>query len=455
MINIKSDSRKVKDGDIFVALKGISSNGDDYVESAINNGATKIITESDNIYSVETIKVDDTRIYLTNYLKDNYSNILNDMNIIGITGTNGKTTTAYLIYQMLNKLNIKCGYIGTIGYYLEDKVCNLPNTSPDICEIYDMLVNAYENGYKSVVMEVSSQGLAMGRLDSIKFDYALFTNLTQDHLDYHKTMESYAEAKQQLFYNLKENGLGIINSDDKSNHYFKIGNYVEYGINNNDYKIEKYNLDYKISFSLNIKGNTYNIKSNLIGKYNMYNLVCAITLLNKMNIDINDIIKVCEYVSAPPGRTDIINYKNNLIIVDYAHTPDAMENIYNLVNEINKGSIYTVFGCTGDRDRTKRPIMMELATKNSKYVIYTSDDLHNEDFNRIVEDSINGITLNNYEVIMNRGKAIEKAITLLKENDILLILGKGHEEFIIVRDKKIPFNDKRYVENLLKEHINI
>ena len=215
MINIKSDSRKVKDGDIFVALKGISSNGDDYVESAINNGASKIITESDNKYSVETIKVDDTRSYLTNYLKDNYSNILNDMNIIGITGTNGKTTTAYLIYQMLNKLNIKCGYIGTIGYYLEDKVCNLPNTSPDICEIYDMLVNAYENGYKSVVMEVSSQGLAMGRLDGIKFDYALFTNLTQDHLDYHKTMENYAKAKQKLFYNLKENGLAIINSDAK------------------------------------------------------------------------------------------------------------------------------------------------------------------------------------------------------------------------------------------------
>ena len=455
MINIKSDSRKVKQGDIFVALKGISSNGDDYIESAIKNGASKIITESDNIYSVETIKVEDSRKYLVDYLKNNYGKYIDEMNIIGITGTNGKTTTAYLIYQMLNKLNNKCAYIGTIGYYLENKVCSLPNTSPDICEMYDMIINAYDNGYKNIVMEVSSQGLAMGRLDSIKFNYALFTNLTQDHLDYHKTMKAYAKAKQHLFYNLKENGLSIINSDDESNHYYKIGNYVQYGINNNDYKIEEYNLGYNINFKLNIKGNTYNVKSNLIGKYNMYNLLCAITTLHNMNIDIKDIINVVDNISAPPGRTDIINYKNNLIIIDYAHTPDAMENIYNLVNEINKGNIYTVFGCTGDRDRTKRPIMMRLATDNSKYVIYTSDDLHNEDFNRIVDDSINGINKNNYEIIMNRGKAIEKAMTLLKESDILLVLGKGHEEFIIVRDKKIPFNDKRYVEKLLKDKINI
>ena len=455
MINIKSDSRKIKPGDIFVALKGISSNGDEYILSAIKNGASKIITETDNTYSVETIKVDNTRKYLVDYLKENYGKYLDEMNIIGITGTNGKTTTAYLIYQLLNKLNIKCGYIGTIGYYLEDKVYSLPNTSPDVCEIYDMIINAYENGYKTVVMEVSSQGLAMERLNSIKFNYAVFTNLTQDHLDYHITMENYAKAKQKLFLNLKENGVGIINSDDKYKDYFMINNYVLYGFNNNDYKIEKYNLGYEMNFDLNIKGIIYNFKSNLIGKYNMYNLVCAIAVLHQMNIDINDITKITNLLQTPPGRTDIVNYNNNLIIIDYAHTPDAMENIYNLTSEIKKGKVYTVFGCTGDRDRTKRPIMMDLATTNSDYVVYTSDDLHNEDFNRIVEDSIKGIKKNNYEIIMNRGKAIEKAINLLKEKDILLILGKGHEEFIIVRDKKIPFNDKKYVESILKEFINI
>ena len=453
MINIKSDSRKIREGDIFVALKGISSNGEEYIESAINNGASKVVVDSNNIYSVETINVKDTRKYLVNYLVDNYSKYLNDMNIIGITGTNGKTTSAYLIYQMLNKLGIKCAYIGTIGYYLNKKIYSLPNTSPDICEIYDMLVNAYDNGYKTVVMEVSSQGLDMNRFESIKFDYGIFTNLTQDHLDYHITMENYAHAKQKLFTNLK--GIGIINSDDKYSSYFKIGNYVEYGFNNNDYKIVEYNLDYKINFKLNIKGKSYNVKSNLIGKYNMYNLLCAITLLDQMNIDIYDILRVAEFVTAPPGRVDIVNYKTNLIIIDYAHTPDAMKNVYDLVNEINKENIYTVFGCTGDRDRTKRPIMMQLATNNSKHVILTSDDLHNEDFNQIVSDTINNVEKNNFEVIQDRGKAIEKGISLLKEKDILLILGKGHEEFIIIKDKKIPFNDKNVVQKLIGVNVEV
>lgn len=454
MINIKTDSRKVLDGDIFVALKGIKSNGEDYINEELLSKVSKVIVESDNKYSKETIKVDDARSYLVNYLNDNYKKYLDDMNIIGITGTNGKTTTAYLIYQMLNKLNIKCAYIGTIGYYLDKKICNLPNTSPDICDIYDMIINAYDNGYKTIVMEVSSQGLAMNRLDSIKFNYAIYTNLSQDHLDYHKTMENYALAKQKLFNNLKDNGVGIVNSDDSYNNYFKINNYVLYGINNNDYKIEEYNLNNNIKFKLNINNNYYNFISKLIGKYNMYNLLAAISLLHQMNIDINKIIDVVKIVEAPPGRTDIINYNNNLIIIDYAHTPDAMENIYNLVKELKHNNVYTIFGPTGDRDRSKRPIMMNLATNNSKKVILTSDDLHDEEFNHIVTDTIEGITKNNYEVVMNRKTAIEKGINLLDDNDILLILGKGHEEFIIVKDKKIPFNDKKVVENLISIKVN-
>lgn len=455
MINIKSDSRKVKPGDIFVALKGISSDGDKYIDSAIENGAIKIIVDSDKKYDVETVKVEDTRKYLNDYLKDNYNKYLNDMNIIGITGTNGKTTSAYLIYQSLNKLGIKCAYIGTIGFYLDKKVCNLPNTSPDVCEMYDMLITAYDKGYKNIVMEVSSQGLAMGRLENIKFNYAIFTNLTQDHLDYHKTMENYAKAKQKLFYNLKDNGVSIINSDDSYKEYFEIGNVIYYGFDATDYKIENYNLGYKTTFNLNIKGKTYAFSSKLIGKYNIYNLVCAIATLSEMNIDINSIIGVVSSLTAPPGRMDIINYRNNLIIVDYAHTPDAMKNIYDTINEIKQGNIYTVFGCTGDRDRTKRPIMMDIACSNSKMAIITSDDLHNEEFDHILNDILCNNTKINYEVIKDRGKAIEKGISLLKDKDILLILGKGHEEFIIVKDKKIPFNDKKTVENLLSSYINI
>ena len=194
MINIKSDSRKINKGDIFVAIDGISSNGSDYIESAIKNGASKIVTKEGS-FSVETINVDNPKEYLTNYLKDNYNKYLDEMTIIGITGTNGKKTSAYLIYQALNLLGKRCAYIGTIGFYMEDKVCNLPNTSVDTCDIYDMLIKCYHDDYKCVIMEVSSQGLSYNRFDGLSFDYAIFTNLTRDHLDYHKTMENYVLAK--------------------------------------------------------------------------------------------------------------------------------------------------------------------------------------------------------------------------------------------------------------------
>jgi len=449
MINIKTDSRKVKKGDIFVALKGISSDGHDYIESAIKNGASKLIVEHGD-YDIDYEIVKDSRKYLNEYLKVNYKKYLDEMTIIGVTGTNGKTTTAYLIYQALNMLGKKCCYIGTIGYYLNKKVCNLPNTSPDICEIYDMIIRAYDNGYKYVAIEVSSQGLSYERFNGIEFDYAIFTNLTVDHLDYHKTMKNYALAKQKLFN--QNRGINIINVDDEYNDYFKINKYVTYGFNNSDYKI----IDYKLShdetfFKVEHDKKIYNIKSCLIGKYNIYNMLCAFIVLHLLEIDSDKIINIIPKLKCPDGRMDIIKYNSNSIIIDYAHTPDAMENIFKTVKELTKGNIYTVFGCTGDRDRNKRPVMMRLACSNSKYVIVTSDDLHDEDFNQIVNDMLKENNFNNYEICMNRGKAVKKAIDKLEENDILLILGKGHERFIIVKDKKIPFNDKEEVEKIINK----
>ena len=354
-------------------------------------------------------------------------------------------------YFTPGKLDIKCGYIGTIGFYLDKKICSLPNTSSDICDLYDMIITAYDNGYKNIVIEVSSQGLAYDRFETIKFDYAIFTNLTQDHLDYHKTMENYALAKKKLFDSLKDNGIGILNKDDSYYKYYVTKNTVYYGESGVDYKIESYSLGYKTSFKLNIKGNIYDINSNLIGKYNIYNLTASIALLNEMNLDINEAIKISSNLQAPPGRMDIVNFKDNLIIIDYAHTPDAMENIFKAVSKIKQGNIFTVFGCTGDRDRTKRPIMMNLAVQNSDRVIITSDDLHNEEFNHIVKDMLENNSNNNFEVIEDRKEAIRKGISFLQEKDLLLILGKGHEEFIIVKDKRIPFNDKKEVEKCLAE----
>ena len=453
MIKIKTDSRKVVPGDTFVALPGISSDGHDYIERAIENGASKIIAEHGS-YSVETIIVEDARNYLNELLDSEYGHILNDMTLIGITGTNGKTTSSYLIYQMLNKLNIPCCYIGTIGFYLEDKVRNLPNTSVDIADFYGLLIEAYEKGYKHAVVEVSSQGLSMGRFSGVKFDMVVFTNLTQDHLDYHGDMENYAFAKQQLFKQLKQYGKAIINSDDKYKDYYLLeeNNNITFGLNSGDYKINNYkmnSLNTVLSYSFN--NLEYETNTTLVGKYNLYNLLTGITVIHELGIDFDKINKVIPLISAPNGRMDKINYVNNTIIIDYAHTPDAIENIINTIKEVNEGNLYVVFGCTGSRDKLKRPIMTNLVLSNVDKAIITIDDPHDENPVDIVSDMLKDNNFNNYSVELNRGKAIRLGIDLLRNKDTLLILGKGHEEVIIIGDKRIPFNDKEEVLKYIDE----
>ena len=450
MINIKSDSRKIRPGDTFIAIKCEVNDGHKYIEKAIENGATKVIAEYGS-YDVETLIVPDTRKYLNNYLKENYNRYLDEMTIIGITGTNGKTTSSYLIYSALNKLGKKCAYIGTIGYYLDKKISNLPNTNPDICDMYDLIINAYDNGYRYVVLEASSHGLYNGRLEGITFDYAIFTNLTRDHLDFHITMENYAQAKQILFKKLKPNGIGVINIDDKYKDYFVNEKALTYGKGESDYQILNYeasNQNTIIDFKL--KNKNLKVVSPLLGEYNIYNLLCAVIIMDNLNVGLDEISNTIQSLACPPGRMDTVKYGTNSIIIDYAHTPDAMEHILNTVKKTTKGNIYTVFGCTGERDREKRPIMMDIATSMSSKVIVTIDDPHNEDVNQILDDMLKENKRNNYEICLDRGKAIEKGISLLKDKDILMILGKGHEEVIIYKDERIPFNDKKYVEQILK-----
>lgn len=449
MLNVQSDSRKIKKGDTFVAVKCEVNDGHQYIEKAIENGATKIVAERGS-YSVDTLIVDDTRKYLEEYLKENYNKYLDEMTIIGITGTNGKTTSAYLIYQALNCLGIKTAYIGTVGFFLNEKVMNLPNTSVDVCDTYDLFMKAYDSGYKTVVMETSSHALYNGRLKTINFDYGIFTNLTQDHLDYHITMENYALAKQILFKSLKKDGVAIVNNDDDYKNYFLLeqNKNITYGFNDSDYKISEVKMD---NHGSTFKLNELNIETKLIGRYNIYNLVDAIVLLKQMNISNNDIEKVVKELNPPAGRMDKIEYKSNSIIIDYAHTPDGLENFISTVKEFVEGNIYIVFGCTGDRDRTKRPIMTSIVSKYAKYFIITNDDPHFEDTTQIVNDMTKEYTGQNYEVCLDRKQAIEKGINLLEENDVLLILGKGHEEFMIIGKDKIPFNDKNVVLNYLEE----
>lgn len=452
-MNVKIDSRKIEKGDTFVALRGIDHDGHAYIRQAIENGAAKIICEEGS-YEVETCIVEDTRAYLVNYLKDTYYDKISKLKLIGITGTNGKTTSAFLLHQMLNKLGRKCGYIGTIGFYVGEKIRSLANTTPDIYDLYAILLQCLSLGCEYVVMEVSSQGLANHRVETLQFDYAVFTNLTQDHLDFHKTMERYALAKQELFRMLKPSGKAIINYDDSYKHYFLLeeNENVTFGFTGGDFNVALDAADKEhTEFSVQCPAFTQNFSTNLIGTYNIYNLMASVVILTLEQFDSATIAQAAAALTLPKGRTECIHTGNNLIMVDYAHTPDAMSKVLTAARALTSGSIYVVFGCTGERDRDKRAKMSAIACKHADYVIMTHDDPHYEDQAQIYHDMTSGLSYDNYEIVHDRKDAIRKGISLLDTDDILLILGKGHEEFIVCRDKRIPFNDMNVARQCLSE----
>lgn len=451
---IRTDSRLVTKGDTFIALRGLGSDGHSYIESAIKNGADKIICEEGN-YSVSTIIVPDTRKYLASYLKDKDKTILEGITFIGITGTNGKTTSAYLASQILNKLGSSSAYIGTIGFYINNKlVRELNNTTPDLIELYEMFEEAANQKVKNIVMEVSSHAIELGRILGIKFDIVAFTNLTQDHLDFHKTMENYMNAKIKLFREdyLKDGGYAVINSDDPHYQNFMLAknNNVTYGFKGNaDYRVVKYELF--LDKSEIVLNDDYHITLPIPGKYNIYNYLLSLIISLKVGYSLDEIIKITSSLVAPPGRFEVVKYKTNTIVIDYAHTPDGVLNIIKSALEYKKGKIITIIGCGGDRDKTKRPIMGSIASSNSDYTIFTDDNPRTEDEKKIMKDILEGVTNKNYEVIYDRIGAIHKGIDLLKENDILLILGKGHENYQIIGTVKHHLDDKEEVVNYLKE----
>lgn len=451
MINIKTDSRKVQKGDTFVAIKGATVDGHDYIESAIKNGATKIICEHGN-YDVDTLIVPDTKECLQNYIVSNFKDEVNKLDIIGITGTNGKTTTSYLTYQMLNKLGVKTAYIGTIGFYIDDDIKELPNTTPEILEVYSMLIEALEKGCKAVVMEVSSHALSLKRVEGLNFKIEAFTNLTEDHLDYHKTMENYLNAKLKILDQLKSDGTIIVNNDDEYGKYFKQKNFKTIGFNESNYQILDYESDTNgtnINFKYN--DNIYSVKTNLRGKFNVYNYMTTLAIINTYKYSIDEIISITKSVYPPKGRCEQVIVRDAEAIIDYAHTPDAVEKIINSFLENKQGRIITIVGCGGDRDPMKRPIMGKIATEKSDYVIFTNDNPRTEDPNTIMNDIIAGVSKDNYEIILDRKSAINKGLSLLKTNDTLLILGKGHEDYQIIGHEKHHLDDKEIVLEYLKK----
>ena len=454
MLKVKTNSKKVLPGDIFIALRGIRNDGHDYIDDAIKRGAKKIIAE-EGVYPINYEIVTDTRSYLNQYLKENYNEYFNKIQIIGVTGTNGKTTVCTLLSKALNKTGHKCASIGTLGFYIDEELIeSLENSTPDLCDLYDYIDQAIECGCEYLVMEVSSHALMNGRVETLLFNHAIFTNLTQDHLDYHITIENYALAKQKLFKKLKSNGIAIVNIDDElaNNFLFSNNHNLTYGYSDKaDFRIFDESLKEKgTDFKFQYRKDIYQVNMKLVGKYNIYNIMPIIIFLLCIGVDPILILKTIYSLKSPSGRFEVIPCGTNRIIVDYAHTPDAILKVVEITRKIIKGDIYVVFGCTGERDRLKRPQMTKIVSENSKHFIITSDDLYYEEFEQIKNDMLLGIIKTNYEVIEDRKEAIKKGISYLKEEDALLILGKGHEEILKVREKRIKFNDKEAVLNLLQ-----
>ena len=450
-MNIKTNSKRIKKGDTFIALKGMTYDGHDYIEEAIENGAEKIICEHGE-YNVQTIIVPSTKEYLNNYLDTNYYNKIKDITLIGITGTNGKTTSCYFIYELLKMLYVKCAYIGTIGFFIDKKERDLNNTTPEILELYEMFLECKSRGVNVIVMEVSSHALELDRVHGLKFNYVCFTNLTVDHLLFHKTMYNYLNAKKKLFNMLKKDAISITNVDDKYKDNFLLDDTITYGESKSDFNIIKYKLKLdKTIYKLRYNNKNYKVKMNVIGKYNIYNSLVAIIVLVNMGYNIKKVIKLFKRIKLPSGRLDMIKYKKNVIFVDYAHTPDAVKNVLTNAIKFKKNKIYTIIGCGGNRDKTKRKDMGIIATELSDYVIFTNDNPRNEDEMKIVNDMINGIINENYEVILDRSKAIKRGIDLLNKKDILFILGKGHEEYQLINGIKHHFSDKEEVLNYINK----
>lgn len=451
-VALKTDSRKVSPGDTFIAIPNVIRDGHDYIEQAIKNGASKVIVEHGN-YSVETITVKSTRDYLKDYLYKHYYPLIKDMKLIGITGTNGKTTTCLMIYQILTMLKQKAAYMGTVGFYYGNVKKAVVNTTPDVDVLYNMLLEAKEHGVEYFVMEVSSHALAKERIYGLEFDEVAFSNLTQDHLDYHKTIENYANAKRKLFTKTRNNKIAIINGDDPHYQHFMLpeNNNIVISDKDGEVKIGDVNFSHLgTTFKFSYLNKNYETSLNIIGRYNVYNYLTALLLVHKLGFAINDILLLNDKLKTPSGRMELIKDGTNSIFVDYAHTPDAVKNVLISAEEFKSGRIITVIGCGGNRDPLKRPIMGKIAVEHSDYVIFTSDNPRKEEPEDILNDITAKLTSDNFEVVVDRRNAIIKGIDLLENNDILMILGKGHEDYQEIKTGKRHFSDQEEVLKYLE-----
>lgn len=435
------DSRdRVKNG-MFFCLKGLTVDGHRFVHQAIENGAIAIVHSDDlePIDGIEFIRVDDVMTELHRITDRFYNSPSKDMYVYGITGTNGKSTTMITVRNILKRFGVNAGYIGTISVEYNDHKFAPSLTTPDIVELQEYLHDMRSEGVEEVCLEVSSQGLALRRVESIDFDNASFTNLTHDHLDYHKTMANYFEAKKMLFDGLKPTGYMVINID---NEYGEIltkqgySNVVTYGIENEraDYRAKNIVLNEdSTEFTLVYQEKSYPVVTNFVAIFNVYNTLNVIAILHERGYALERIIPELKDIEHVDGRQTMVKQGQPFrVVVDFGHAPDSMKNVYEFVRETqsDSGRIITVFGAAGGRDTAKRPIMGHIASTYCDHVIITEHDNRDERVEDITKDIISGIEKDNYEFVPKRVDAIEKALKMAQPDDTVVLIGKGEEKFI-------------------------
>ncbi|MFH1360075.1 MAG: UDP-N-acetylmuramoyl-L-alanyl-D-glutamate--2,6-diaminopimelate ligase [Candidatus Omnitrophota bacterium] len=458
---ITSDSRDVRKNSLFIALKGPQSHGENFIDDAIRKGAIAVVVSRQSHLQVDPqkfylLKVEDPRQLMIVVAKRFFDDPSKKIKCIGITGTNGKTTITYLLETILTAAAKKCAVIGTVNVHIGSQIIPSKNTTPGLIDNLRFLSEMVEKHIPYCVMEVSSHGLDQGRAEAIDFDSAIFTNLTQDHLDYHQTMENYFEAKAKLFQGLSPEATAVINADDP---------YGKRLMNLTKAKVMTYGFDPSCDvkvrdLDLNAANSTMTvvtpqgpiaIKTELIGRYNAYNILAACAQSAAYGIDSKIIAKGIKALKGVPGRLERIHCGQDYhIFVDYAHTEDALKNVLLNLKNVSRGKIILVFGCGGERDQTKRAKMGRVACQLADFSILTNDNPRGEDPQFIMNQIKEGFPKPNYTVIFDREEAIAKALSQAKADDIVLVAGKGHEDYQIFKDKKIHFDDREVITHYLK-----
>lgn len=450
--NVTDDSRKVRNSSAFVCIKGKRNDGCDYARKAVERGAAVVICDSD-IGVKNCIVVDNAREAYAIMCANYYGNCHRRLKMIGVTGTNGKTTTSFIIKKILENNGYKVGMISTVEVVIGNEKYPADYTTPDPSVLHRYFYMMKMAGCDVCVMEVSSQALAQKRTYGINFDIGVFTNLSREHLDYHGTMEDYAKAKALL---MKNSNVSVINSDDDWAQFMKEnakGKVVTYGINSqSDLKAENIKLDFdKVEYSLTSNGESFDIVYNVIGRFSVYNSLAALAVGIIMKADMKRAVKAVAETGNVKGRVEKIKNSRGInVLIDFAHTPDSLKNVLKTVKDIYDKRLITVFGCGGDRDKSKRAVMGMIACEYSDLVYVTSDNPRTENPDKIIDDIVKDLDEGSYIRITDRTQAIKAALAEAEEGDTVLIAGKGHEKYQILGKEKIHFDEREIVKQILE-----